>query len=1008
MADDYGKWYEEFKDLADIFGEDELYEAVVKLVESSKNSFAMNRRIMAKAIDVSWVEAIENGLVHLDNVLRNPRKTIEDVEEIVPIALSRKITVDSVRHLAQHTDLIQSIDKKTGKITPSKILNIHKEESLMTYENKFVNTLVDRLFIFVNRRYEKLAVVPRDELVHSIGYETFIEQGSRGRLKMSVNIETVDGIEAYNENGYTVWQRVEKLKKAIEGYKGSELCMALGNTYVRPPIMRTNAIMKNVDLKACLTLWQYIESYDKVGYSINVEETVLRPQEQYMKDMYRLAVLELLLFRTYTTSDTSYTELKSQKSKPTSPKIIKKFEKELSPDYDVTVDAVAGYISADGNFQLEKRLPTDIKGVLGEINQVIEIEKAYLEEKELERLERIRAEEEEERRQEEIARVEAARQEELRRIERQREEEERQRQELIAQKRAEIEAQERERERLEQERLARLEEIRKREEEEARRREEERLRREEEERIAAERERISQNRQKMRSELGEAEGVAPIEEQSEEELERQAYADVTEAEIEEAIAEIEENAAEGEEESEFEDPRAVAARHRLEQQRKEKERIEKERAERLKAEREYFQNKPFEDIRKEYSKNPIHLIPRIIRWILAMVFGIIPRDTDNPAFKQKRKEIVQKKRQKEQELQKKNEMEVYYRKYAKTFKYSFIRSIDDYKFKKKKRKQLKNKPKPVYTPPNRTPEQQLEINNEMKRLYREYHVTIREKLTRRMDEMNIRRREAKRERDHEKQVAEKRKAEKAQKKAAEQKKLVRKNDEDFEQKSKFSKAFNIAATVILVLCVGIMVIILVRSAQGKPTAVFGKTLLKVVTGSMEPSIHVGDYIKVEETDPSQLNEGDIITFYSADEGIEGLLVTHRIAEVKSDGSFVTRGDANPVSDSTTVTADRILGRYTGKDRFFMWIESFADAKKLLLLVAVIPIFIISLLEVRSLLVIGKEISEQKIENAEEQKQKMIREAIEKEKQRLAEENYQQQDSEVVTDESGKPDEEAND
>ena len=82
---------------------------------------------MEKAIDVSWVEAIENGLVHLDNFLRNPRRTIEDVEEIVPIALSRKTTVESVKHLAQHTDLIQSIDKKTGKITPSKIVNNKNE-----------------------------------------------------------------------------------------------------------------------------------------------------------------------------------------------------------------------------------------------------------------------------------------------------------------------------------------------------------------------------------------------------------------------------------------------------------------------------------------------------------------------------------------------------------------------------------------------------------------------------------------------------------------------------------------------------------------------------------------------------------------------------------------------------------------------------------------------------------------------------------------------------------------
>ena len=35
-------------------------------------------------------------------------------------------------------------------------------------------------------------------------------------------------------------------------------------------------------------------------------------------------------------------------------------------------------------------------------------------------------------------------------------------------------------------------------------------------------------------------------------------------------------------------------------------------------------------------------------------------------------------------------MEVYYRKYAQTFKYKFRRSIEDYKFKKKREKQRKN------------------------------------------------------------------------------------------------------------------------------------------------------------------------------------------------------------------------------------------------------------------------------------------------------------------------------
>ena len=86
----YSNWYHEFEEIMETMSSDELYGTLVPLLESSRNNFAFNKKIMEKAIDVSWVEAIENGLVHLDNFLRNPRRTIEDVEEIVPIALSRK------------------------------------------------------------------------------------------------------------------------------------------------------------------------------------------------------------------------------------------------------------------------------------------------------------------------------------------------------------------------------------------------------------------------------------------------------------------------------------------------------------------------------------------------------------------------------------------------------------------------------------------------------------------------------------------------------------------------------------------------------------------------------------------------------------------------------------------------------------------------------------------------------------------------------------------------------
>lgn len=717
MNEAYQKWYENYQTAMELFEEDTLYESLSALLHRSKNTFAINRKLMQKAIDVSWVEAIERGLTSVDSYLRHPMRTIEDVEEIVPIALSRKITVESVKHLAQHTDLIQSVDKRTGKITPSKILNVHKEESMATYENKFINTLIDRLYLFVCTRYEKLAQVAKDEKVYTLGYDTTVDDGAGGKMHIEIKIENVSSLDSYSPGGYTVWQRVEKLKKVIEGYKGSELCQALGNTYIRPPVMRTNAIMKNVELKACLALWQYIESYDKAGYSINIEDSALQPQHDFVEDFYRLVLTNLLLFRADMAAEEAgetLTELKTQKSKPLQPKFLRKFDTTLSGDYTVTASGAAGYLAADGEQKITREMPENASLVFEQINEVIRLEKAWQEEQAAKQRAAQLAAEEEAKRKAELERIEAARQAELQRIEEEKAEEARRLEEMLAQKRAEQEAAERERERQEAERLAFLEEKRRREEEQQRLREEQ-------ERIDEERRRLAEEKQLVRNELGEAVGIDARDlEEREEEIE----VTVTEedvAEAENAIADTED---------EFEDPRAVAERMKIEQQKREKERAERERAERLKADRKRFESKPFRQIYKEYSRNPIYAIPRLIRYLCAILFGWIPEDTDDPDLKTRRAMLEEKRRLALEEKEERERMEVYYRKYAQTFNYRFRRSIEDMKFKRKKAKEQRGKPRPKYTPPQRTPEQEQEIQREMQRLYREYHVSAAEKVRR--------------------------------------------------------------------------------------------------------------------------------------------------------------------------------------------------------------------------------------------------------------------------------------
>ena len=928
---------EEIQEIMDFYRDNIQLKSLMNILHGTEGSIALNRILMQKIIDSSWVEAIEKGLLHIDNVLRNPRRTIEDVEEIVPIALSRKITVESVKHLAQHTDLIQSIDKKTGKITPSKILNVHKEESLMTYENRFVNTLIDRLYIFITMRYEKLVKVSKDEEIFTLGFNTTLDDRSGGKMKIEVHIENEHSLETRDRSGYTIWQRVEKLKKVIEGYKGSELCKTLGTNFIRPPVMRTNAIMKNVDLKACLTLWQYIESYDKVGYEINIENSAVRPNSDFVDDFYELVGLHMLLFRQSVSPDQELMEVKQLA--PVAPKIVKQFE-DVGARFDTTDKGGTGYITQTSDMKLNTPLPENIEEIIEQIKAAIEIEQNYQEELRAKELAEQRAAEERERQRLEEERIEAERQAELARIEAEKAEQERLLQEMLEQKRREQEEAERERERMEQERLALLEEKRKKEEAEKARLEEERKKREEAEAKERERIRIAEEKKRVRSELGTASGVKTEE--------APAAAEV-----------IPEN----------EDPAAVAARMKREQQQREKERAEAERAQRLKAQRKYFESKPFETIRREYSRNPFWMLIRLIRHILAMVFGIIPENTDRPDYKEKREMILQKKEQKKKEKEERTKMEFFYKKYAQTFKYRTLRSIQDRKFQRKRKKERRNKPRPVYKS-RYTPEQQAEIQKEMRALYKEYHVSVFEHIRRWFK--------------------------------SEIEKIKAWRDEiDLSDRKLYKRIINFLLIAFLGGSLAFSIYVTFCSITGRPVDIFGYSVLRVETGSMEPTLHVGDFIVIHKCDTANLKKGDIISYYSDQIDIKDMLVTHRIESVGRDGTYITRGDANPERDLLPVRSDQILGKYERKSGFYMWLGSFADTNKLYLIFIMLPLICVSVYELRTMIKIGKKVHEESEEKAEEEAQKKyeqkMREAIEAEKKRLEEENYQPDQDEEISD-----------
>lgn len=90
----------------------------------------------------------------------------------------------------------------------------------------------------------------------------------------------------------------------------------------------------------------------------------------------------------------------------------------------------------------------------------------------------------------------------------------------------------------------------------------------------------------------------------------------------------------------------------------------------------------------------------------------------------------------------------------------------------------------------------------------------------------------------------------------------------------------------------------------------GLDVYVVLSGSMEPTYHVGSLIYVKDVNYKELKAGDPITYMLN----ENTVVTHRIIEVLVDENdpdtirYFTKGDANDMPDGTSVHYKNIIGK----------------------------------------------------------------------------------------------------
>lgn len=315
--------------------EDRYFRYLFEIAQASDTTIDQQREELVKVVDEEWISVIEESLDAINSIIEKPRRFITTEEEVVPVSLAKRISADSVRHLSQNTQFLAPSDD--GGIHPTKILNVNTAETYDLYENRFVYHLIQRLLTFVDKRTDVIFWSTGNEIRNRFTMHSKIGDAYE---EIEYNIEmTVKDRQNFAENdadNVDTFMRIDRVRRLVMALRNSSFCQIMeGCSVVRSPIQRTNLIMKDPNYRKCFQLWQFMERYDKVGYNIEVKDSALAFDDEYMVQMYTNLINNYAVFKSLISDDRNLSELASEQREPVAPKFITEIKEEFVDSCDI-------------------------------------------------------------------------------------------------------------------------------------------------------------------------------------------------------------------------------------------------------------------------------------------------------------------------------------------------------------------------------------------------------------------------------------------------------------------------------------------------------------------------------------------------------------------------------------------------------------------------------------------------------------------------------------------------
>ncbi|MGN0813802.1 MAG: hypothetical protein ACI4MH_01045 [Candidatus Coproplasma sp.] len=281
---------------------------------SENRECANNRRLFARAnsdgdtienlktecyIEDDWIKAIDEGLKHIGNAIAEERQFIRSNGEVVPIEKVKKVSKESVEHLARHSNYLTKYTEGED-IIPDQLYTVELLSDYAVYENRFLYMVLCYLRDFITVRYDKIKE-SANTYNSKLSLKKDFHSDSR-KVSFNVFLDDTDYNDNYTFENNQSKDKIEKigdLLNLVASYLTTPLMEEVAKTpMLKPPIVETNVLKMNKNFHGALEVYYFVTAYDKDGYTLTTTTKRIKPFDEDYADKFAEAA-ELLSFLTY-------------------------------------------------------------------------------------------------------------------------------------------------------------------------------------------------------------------------------------------------------------------------------------------------------------------------------------------------------------------------------------------------------------------------------------------------------------------------------------------------------------------------------------------------------------------------------------------------------------------------------------------------------------------------------------------------------------------------------------